>query len=384
MKKVLIVVNVISFIDWFYKAYVDFLRTEFNCEVHIACNFDYMNDTDIERTLNYVEQLKSQGVILHNITFTRNPLGLSNIKAYNELKLIIELEKFDLVHCHTPVGGVLGRLAARNARKKGTRIMYTAHGFHFYKGAPIKNWLLYYTAEKFCAHFTDVLITINKEDYVLAQKKMKAQSVKYVPGVGIDIEKFSHPSVDKATKRRELGIPENAVLLISVGELITRKNHETVLRAIADMNVYYIIAGNGDLREHLENLIATLGLGDRVKLLGFRSDIQELLEASDIFVFPSLQEGLPVALMEAMASGLPCVVSNIRGNNDLLENTEGGFLCDPDNVSEFTDRLNHLISDPSLWEKMGKNNLNVIQKFSMGKVIREMRNIYAAELLDNK
>ena len=357
--------------------HIPFLKMlkEIGYETAVAARNDYDNPEDCH--IPYCDQY-------FDIPFHREPFHFDNIQCYKKLKSIIDEGDFSVVHCHTPVASVLGRLAARNARKAGSRIMYTAHGFHFYKGAPIQNWLLYYTAEKFCAHFTDVLITINKEDYVLAQKKMKAKCVKYVPGVGIDIEKFSHPAVDKAAKRRELGIPEDAVLLLSVGELNNNKNHETVIRAIADIDVYYIIAGNGDMREYLENLIFSLGLGARVKLLGFRGDVKELYETADIFVFPSFREGLPVALMEAMASGLPCVVSNIRGNNDLLENTEGGFLCNPRNVSEFTDRLNHLISDPSLWEKMGQNNLRAIQEFRMDRVVNEMRSIYAAELLDNK
>ena len=161
------------------------------------------------------------------ISFKRNPLHPKNWLAYKKLKNLIKKENFDIVHCHTPVGGLLGRLASRKARKKGTTVFYTAHGFHFYKGAPLKNWLFYYPVEKLCSYFTDVLITINQEDYVLSKKRMRAKQIEYVPGVGIDLHKFEDVQVDKAIKRQEIGVPEDVCLLISVGELSDRKNHRT-------------------------------------------------------------------------------------------------------------------------------------------------------------
>ena len=169
----------------------------------------------------------------------------------------------------------------------------------------------------------------------MAQKKMTAKCVKYVPGVGVDLEKFGETTIDKAAKRRELGLQEDSIVLLSVGELIVRKSHETSIKAIADMDAYYLIAGDGDLRQNLQSSIDRLGRSDMIKLLGYRNDVADLYKVADIFVFSSYQEGLPVAVMEAMASGLPCVVSKIRGNTDLLENAEGGFLCDPQNASEF-------------------------------------------------
>jgi glycosyltransferase involved in cell wall biosynthesis len=275
----------------------------------------------------------------------------------------------------------MGRLAGR---KNNCKVIYTAHGFHFYKGAPLINWLLYYPVEKWLARYTDALITINQEDYDLARRKMKLRKggkVYYVPGVGIDSEKFGKASIDKGAKRRELGIPEDAVLLLSVGELNQNKNHETVIRAIADMNVYYVIAGTGESQQYLESLIDTHNLQDRVKLLGFRNDVKELYEASDIFVFPSFREGLSVAVMESMASGLPCVISRIRGNVDLIEDGVNGFLCDPRNALEFAEKIALLANNAELREKMGRTNRMVIQQFSTDIVIQKMQDIYAAELL---
>ena len=329
----------------------------------------------------YKNLVEIHGIKMNEIPFVRSPYSLKNLDALKKLCKLIKEKKFDTIFCHEPVGGVMGRVAGRKYRCK---VIYMAHGFHFYKGAPVKNWLLYYPVEKFCAHLTDVLITINKEDHDLAQKKMKAKCVKYVPGVGIDLQKYSQSTIAKAAKRREFGIPEDAVVLLSVGELNSNKNHETIIRAIADMDVYYMIAGDGDLRQHLQNVIDTLGACDRVKLLGYRCDVKDLYRAADIFVFPSFREGLSVALMEAMASGLPCIASKIRGNVDLIENNKGGFLCDPQNDTEFAVKLNTLASNTELREKMGRHNLIYVQKFSVETAINEMCRIYDAELLGVK
>ena len=239
-KRVLFVATVVkTHIMQFHIPYLKMFK-EMGYETVVAARNDYENPEDcrIPYCDHYVD-----------IPFQREPLRYENLRCYKKLKSIMDEGDFSIIHCHTPVGGVVGRLAARKARKKGTRVIYTAHGFHFYKGAPIKNWLLFCPIEKLCSRLTDVLITINKEDYLLAQKKMKAKCVKYVPGVGVDLKKFSTSTVNKAAKRRELGIPEDAVVLLSVGELISRKNHETGIRAIADLDVYYLVAGDGVLRQ---------------------------------------------------------------------------------------------------------------------------------------
>ena len=327
--------------------------------------------------------IEMHGIKMNEIPFVRSPYSIKNLYAYKELCKLIEEKNFGTIFCHEPVGGAMGRIAGH---KNNCKVIYAAHGFHFYKGAPLRNWLLYYPVEKWLARYTDALITINREDYELAKRKMKLRNggkIYYVPGVGVDLGKFGRATIDKAAKRRALGIPEDAVLLLSVGELNDNKNHETVIRAITDMNVYYIIAGQGDLKQYLENLIDTLNLNDRVKLLGFCSDVKDLYDIANIFVFSSFREGLSLSLMEAMASGLPCVASKIRGNTDLLENTEGGFLCDPHDASEFAEKINLLAANAELREKMGKTNRVTIQKFSTETVIKEMQNIYAAELLNN-
>lgn len=333
--------------------------------VDIACNENGSKVSDIYDMF---------GCKKFPISCTRSPLNKGNLKAITQIKNLVENNGYDIVHCHTPIAAFCTRLACRKARKNGTRVFYTAHGFHFYKGAPLKNWLLFYTAEKLCARLTDVLITINQEDYELAQRKLKAKRVVYVPGVGIDLEKFGPVATDANEKRKALGIPKDARLLLSVGELNENKNHETVIRAISDMkDVYYIIAGDGSKKEALLSVIEKSGLLDRVKLLGRRDDIAELCSAADAFVFPSFREGLSVALMEAMACGLPCAVSKIRGNTDLIDQN-GGTLFSPHSVQSCKEALEELFGGDL--QKAGEYNAEKVKKFSLDNVNKEMKKLY--------
>ena len=350
----------------FFKTYIKHLIDEGHT-VDIATN---------ETNSKVPECYREWGCKIYKINTSRSPLNKGNLKAIKQLKEIVLQEKYDIVHCHTPVAAMCVRLACKKARKNGTKVIYTAHGFHFYKGAPLKNWLIFYPIEKYCSRFTDVLITINKEDYALAQKKMKARRIEYVTGVGIDLTKFGKSDIDKEEKRKELGIPVDATMLLSVGELNENKNHETVIRAIADLDVYYAIAGKGELKEHLENVIKELGLKKRVKLLGFRKDVAELYQTSDIYVLPSIREGLNVSIMEAMATGKPVICGQIRGNTDLIGENEGGFLCKPKDTLAFKKSITILTEDKKLSAKLGKRNKEEIKKYEINVVIKQMEKIY--------
>ncbi len=313
------------------------------------------------------------------INFKRNPLHPINFPAYRKLRRLIQSNDFDIIHCHTPVGGLLGRIAARKARKKGTRVFYTAHGFHFYKGAPLKNWLIYYPAEKICSYFTDVLITINREDYALANKKMKSKQIVHIPGVGIDLSRFENVQVDRAAKRQEIGVPEDAFLLLSVGELNENKNHQVVINAIArlqDSRIHYAIAGVGDKKEYLMQLDESLGVSEQVHLLGYRKDIPELLPAADVFCFPSFREGLSVSIMEAMACGLPCVASKIRGNVDLLSNSSD-FLFDPFSVDDCKNAIEKMLNADLA--QVSETNRTDVKYFCKENVLAQMHDVYGLD-----
>lgn len=373
MKKALVITSVASMVDQFLMPSVKLLQ-ERGYDVRVACNFINGNTCSNERIAQLKEKLSEWGVRFVQIDFARNVMKIrENALAYKQIKKLLSSDAYDIIHCHSPVGGLITRMAARKARKNGTKVFYTAHGFHFYKGAPLKNWMLYYPVEKLCAHFTDVLITINQEDYALAQKKMKAKQVEYVPGVGIDLTKFGQDTVDKSAKRRELGVPDEATLLLSVGELNENKNHETVIRAIKDLDVYYIIAGKGDLREHLQSVIDGFGMTERVKLLGFRRDVAELYQAADIYVLPSIREGLNLSIMEAMASGLPVVCGQIRGNIDLIDE-DGGALFDPHSVDECKKSLEEVFSRER--ECLGKHNIKKVRAMSIMEINIQMKDLY--------
>jgi len=386
MKKVLIVASVISFIEWFNKENVLFLKEELGCEVHIACNLDYMNDTDEERTLKYINFLKEKGILLHNVKFARSPFSKENINAYKQLKAIINSANFDLIHCHTPTASMLTRLAAKRARKNGTIVMYTCHGFHFHNAAPKKNWLIYYPVEKYLSRKCDYLVTINKEDYTRAQT-FHCKNVRYIPGVGVDLKKVQTISIDKNKKRQEIGIPIDKILIVSAGELIERKNHEVIIKALAelkDKNIYYAIAGKGPLKEYLQELINKVGLEKQVKLLGFRTDIFELYQIADISAFPSRIEGLGLAGIEAMAAGTPLVSSNVHGILDYVKDGETGYACSPNNVIGFAKAIEKLSGDRELREKMKPACIKAVAPFDIDNALKTMWNIYKEVLGDER
>ncbi len=362
MKRALFVATVTGHILAFHVPYIKML-VDMGYTVDVAAN----GDEPVPHVANQF-----------NLPFERSPFRLNNIAAYRKLKKLIKSNSYDIIHCHTPVGGIITRLAARGARKKGTNVLYTAHGFHFYKGAPLINWLLYYPAELICSYWTDTLITINQEDYARAKKHFHAARIEYVPGVGIDVDKYANCTVDRVQKRREIGVPDDALLLLSVGELSKRKNHRVVIEALSlleDKNIHYAIVGRGALEHSLVSLADKLKVSAQVHMLGFRSDIDALCKAADIFCFPSLQEGLPVALMEAMASGLAVVCSDIRGNTDLVSNNVNGFICKANTAEAFAANINRL-ADPNLRKRMGQLGLISLAPFSSFAVHQRVREIY--------
>ncbi len=311
---------------------------------------------------------------MHHADIARSPFSKSNIKAYKQIVKIIRDEKIDFIHCNTPVGGVLGRLAGKKCKVE--KIIYQVHGFHFYKGAPLKNWLLYYPVEKLCSYLTDVLITINQEDYALAKKRMRAKQIEYVPGVGIDLSKFKNIAVDRAEKRKDIGVPENAFLLLSVGELNDNKNHQIIIQALAKLdnpNIHYAIAGNGYKKQYLLNLARELGVSEQLHLLGYRNDILQLNCISDVYCFPSFREGLSVALMEAMACARPIIASNIRGNVDLIDQN-GGVLFDPHSIDDCKNAIDSIMQKDR--DKLGAYNALKVKNFDSELVVKKIEEIY--------
>ncbi len=340
--------------------------------VALACNLD----------VPLPDKVAALGCAAHHIPFSRSPFSKDNLAAYRELKRLLKENHYDIVHTHTPNASALVRLVCRKLRKTGTRVFYTAHGFHFYTGAPLKNWLIYYPVERFLSRWTDVLVTINQEDYQRACAQFHARQTEYIPGVGMDVEGFAPKDYTPGERRAELVIPQDAHLLLSVGELNANKNHAVVILALAklaDPSVFYVICGEGSKRTELEALARELGLENQVKLLGVRRDVAQWMADADIYMFPSYREGLSVSLMEAMASGLPVVCSDIRGNRDLIQAGQGGVLCTPASPDEFADAVKSLLEQPELHTQMGQYNKAAVQAFSTEKVLSKLRDIYTAD-----
>lgn len=374
MKNALIVASVASMIDQFNMPNIKLLQ-ELGYHVDVACNFKDGNTCSKERIDALKKNLTFMGIGFYQIEFARNILRLDkHLRAYKQLKRLAERTNYSLMHCHSPIGGFIGRLVFNKYRKDGTKVIYTAHGFHFYKGAPKKNWLLFYPIEKLCSRMTDILITINKEDYELAKSKMKAKQVEYVPGIGVDIKKFAEVNIDRDKKRNDIGVPKDCFLMLSVGELNENKNHESVIRAlgsIKDKRVHYAIAGKGDKADELMRIAGELGIGDNVHLLGFRSDIMELFKASDLYVHPSLREGLSVALMEAIASKTPVICSDIRGNIDLVRKEN---LFNPVDIKSIEDKIRQfMVGDCT---SNVQENYEHLMAFDVSAVLYNIKAIY--------
>ena len=354
MNKILIVCTTDSMIWNFLVPHIKALQNE-GYNVECACSI----------TGSFFEDLKNiQGLTMHKMDFCRSPYSLKNFNAYFELYKLVKKRNINLIFCHEPVGGAMGRLVGHRAKCK---VVYMAHGFHFYDGAP-KSARIYYLVEKYLSKYTDALITINQEDYKAAQC-FYAKENYLLPGIGVDISKFiSHP--DPTYLRNELGIEKNETILLSVGELIPRKNHISVINALRRMKnskVHYVIAGEGELEQWLKRMVAEFSTNN-IHFLGYRTDIDKLCNAADIFVMPSLQEGLSVALMEAMACGLPVIASRIRGNTDLIDDGKGGYLVDTINVKGYMEAIMKLYNNPDDRDKMGKFNMKKVQNYSIDNV----------------
>lgn len=374
MKRALIVTSIGGFLPQFEMNDVRILQ-EYGMEVHYASDFQepfYHLDLD---------QLREQGIHLHPVSIHKSPAAVArNLRAFFEIRKLIDREEIDLVHCHNPMGGVVGRLAAALSRRK-PKVIYTAHGFHFYKGAPLFNWLFFYPVERWLAHFTDVIVTINAEDRERAKtfRLRHGGRVYRIHGVGVDMNRYRPQRQKRREMRASLGIPEDAFHVVTAAELNENKNQSTVIRAIAAMEdsaVCYSICGKGSLAEKLQEEIDAQGLGEHVRLLGYRHDIEDVLQSADCFAFPSFREGLGVAAVEALACGVPLIAADNRGTREYLQDQVNGLRCSASDPPSFTRALERLKADDTLRERISRGCRDSVARFSVEDTDRRMRNIY--------
>ena len=368
MKKVLFTATVDSHILAFHLPFLKWFKDQ-GYEVHVATNGD--------EEIPYCDKKIK-------ISFERSPFKLNNIKAIFQLRKILLEEKYDIIHTHTPMGSVVTRLAAKKSRKQGTRVIYTAHGFHFFKGASLINWALFYPVEKYLSKYTDTLILINKEDYCLAKKKFKrCKDIQYVPGVGIDENKFDIKMTkeNKNKLRESLGLKDTDFVMIYPAELSNRKRQIWLINAVSTLlkenkDMHLLLPGKDSLNGKCQEIVKELNLEKQIHFLGFRKDIPKLLQISDLSVSSSRQEGLPVNIMEAMYVGLPIVATDCRGNRDLVKDGENGYIVPLDDSEMFDERIKTIYVNKTLRNKLKKANKKEIKNYMFENILEDMKNIY--------
>lgn len=369
--KILFVATVQSHICQFHLPIMDMLQQN-GYEVHVAARNNLAEKNGL--SMKYADKV-------FDIPFERSPFNTKNIGAYKQLKKIMKDEKYNIVHCHTPVGGILARLAGRKFRKDGLRMIYTAHGFHFYDGAPKKNWIIYYPIEKFMSRYTDDLITITEEDYKLAKEKNFKGNIHHVHGVGVNTDKFVKLSEEDRQKLRlDKGYTDEFIILCT-GELNKNKNQATLIKAMKEVvkkhpEAKLLLAGNGPEHDNLVKLIEELNLGNNVELLGYRTDIQDYVNICNLVVSASYREGLPLNIMEAMVCGKPVIASDNRGHRELIKDNENGILVDLKNENLFCKYICTIIENKELKYKFSKNGLKYITLFKVKNIKEELKEIY--------
>ncbi len=342
MKKVLVTST--DMMMQFLAPHVQFLR-EKGYDVDVACS-------EVGNRFEEVQKLLGEDKV-YKVRLQRNPAKPSNLKGLSDLRQIINNGGYDLIWTNEPVMGIMTRLAAKKARKKGTKVVYMTHGYHFFKGGQFK-YKLFYPIEKWASRYCDAIITINWEDYNLSKRKFHAKIVEHIDGIGLDTKKFG-ASIDVIKKREELEISNEAFVVLSVGELKPHKNHKSVIEAIGllkEQDIVYLICGKGELLESFKNRVNQLGIEDKVKFLGYRKDVHEIMQCADLFAFPSKREGLGLASLEAMAAGLPIIGARTRGIVDYVVDQETGYLCGVENPKDYASAIERLYKDEDLRAKI--------------------------------
>lgn len=371
MRKVLLVATVQSHICQFHRPLAELLH-EHGCQVHVAAKNNLAEKNGLK--LDFADKV-------YDVPFSRSPASRDNIEAYRQLKKILQMEQYDIIHCNTPVGGVLTRLAARKARKKGAKVFYTAHGFHFYKGAPKKNWLVFYPIEKFFARMTDKLITVVGEDYETAKARIRCP-VYRIHGVGVDNSRYV--PVDETEKQRlrvEMGFTKEQKILLCVGELLPNKNQQLIINAMPQIlqvfpDAKLLIAGNGPEKSRLEELVSSLGLQEQVCLLGYVTNLQDYQQISDLLVACSIREGLGLNVIEAMMSGNPVVLTDNRGHRELIDDGNNGFLVSMNNQREMAESVVHILSNTEVAHDFANRAFAFSQQYGYETVKKELEEIY--------
>lgn len=371
MKSVLLTATVQSHIAQFHRPLAEILH-EHGYEVHVAARNNLEEKNGLR--LDFADKV-------FDVPFSRSPKSRDNIKAYFQLKKILEDYSYEVIHCNTPMGGIITRIAAVNARKRGAKVFYTAHGFHFYKGASRKSWLVFYPIEKLMARLCDTLITITREDYQLARRKFHT-NVEYIHGVGVYTERYhGFPEDVRQQMRNAEGLLDSDYVILCVGELNQNKNQKTLVAAAAELKekipgLKILLAGNGPMEQELRTQIRKLGMEDQARLLGYRTDLEKITPTVDLVVSCSYREGLPLNILEAMLCEKPVIVSSNRGHRELVKSGDNGYLVSPNMPAEYADRILKLYNDRERAQKMGESGRYMAEPYTAEAVKKELTRIY--------
>lgn len=375
MKSILIVTSSDYFVRVFLLPYIKSLVDK-GWLVHVASAYDGKDIPYIHRHID--------------LPVERTPFSLKNWKAIKILSHEIECQRYDIVHCHTPVGAYVGRLAARKARRRyGTKVIYTAHGFHFYDGAPWLSWLLYYPAEQFLSKYTDAIVTINKEDTLRVERHFTRVARRYsLPGVGYDEERIKPDLSHVATLRKELGILPGDFVLIYIANLIAGKNHDFLLSCMQQIVkkipcCKLLLCGDGSMKQHIADKVAELQLQQQVIFAGFKWSIGDYMALADVAVSASRREGLPLSIIEAMYDRLPIVATRIRGIKDLIDDGVNGLLYELDDEEGFCNHIISLYNNSQLRQSLSEHAVQGIERYSAKEIVPQMLDIYN-EILGTK
>lgn len=373
MKKVLITTALAGFIRSFLKNDIDILQ-KMGYEVHCAANKNHPGANDIDKFF------KENNIIFHQIDFSSNkPISKQTIIAYNQLKKLRNKYDFNIVHCHTPISGAITRIVFKNSRKNGTKVIYTTHGFYFHKSSSKKTWIVYRNIEDIMSRLSDMIITINNEDFENA-KQMHCDKVKHINGVGVDTQRFISCNINRNDYRKSIGVSKNEFMILAIGELSSRKNHKVIIKALGTLNMpnaVFVICGNAMTEEATTEELKKLASENNVKLLllGLRNDIPEIVKCADIGVISSTREGLGLAGIEMLSGGLPLVSSNVHGIMDYMIDGSTGYVCNPYNYYEFAEGIRKLTND-ELRLQMKNKCINSAKKFDKLISYNQLQNIY--------
>ncbi len=375
--KALIVSSVYGFLSKFERQNVELLEG-MNIEVHYASNSKNVVYKDSEGVL---EEL---GVKYQDIPITQSLADIrANVKAIITLRRFIKKENINIIHCHTPTGGFVARMACMGL--KSVYVIYTAHGFHFYRGASKLRNCIYYLAEYFLSRNTDAIVTINHEDEIAA-KTMCADTVYRIPGEGVDSQYYCLTNEEeKIQERIKLGIKKDDFFVISVGENRKNKNQKRIIDTIKYIqkngsegkNVIYGIIGSGSQEQALKKYVKASNLEENVRFYGYEVDIRKFLKAADVMVFPSIREGLGMAPLEAMFTGLPVIASNNRGSKEYIKDKTNGILVTEDTVTAYANAIKRMYCYKKEHQKYNRENIREsVISFEKSESEKVMRKVY--------